>query len=126
MQLDEQGLRLAERWGGRPMTGTRSLRNLLTTGSSIRRVLGAALLTITALCAANAGALREEAVAAQDETKWSFLRRLILAIAAERQKKAAIWGPEHCQDTWHRNEPEFWRARTASCGRNIGPVWALP
>jgi hypothetical protein len=46
-----------------------------------------------ALCAANAGALREEAVAAQDETKWSFLRRLILAIAAERQKKAADLGP---------------------------------
>jgi hypothetical protein len=31
----------------------------------------------------------EGAVAAQDEPKWSFLRRLILAIAAERQKKAA-------------------------------------
>jgi hypothetical protein len=31
----------------------------------------------------------EGAEAAQDETKWSFLRRLILAIAAERQKKAA-------------------------------------
>jgi hypothetical protein len=33
--------------------------------------------------------LDEEAVAAQDETRWSFLRRLILAIAAERQKKTA-------------------------------------
>jgi hypothetical protein len=30
----------------------------------------------------------EGAVAAQDEPKWSFLRRLILAIAAERQKAA--------------------------------------
>jgi hypothetical protein len=30
----------------------------------------------------------EAAVTAQDETKWSFLRRLIVAIA-ERQKKAA-------------------------------------
>ena len=30
----------------------------------------------------------EAAVAAQDKTKWSFLRRLIVAIA-ERQKKAA-------------------------------------
>ena len=27
-------------------------------------------------------------VADEDETKWSFLRQLILAIAAERQKKA--------------------------------------
>jgi hypothetical protein len=27
-------------------------------------------------------------VAGEDEAKWSFLRRLILAIAADRQKKA--------------------------------------
>ena len=26
--------------------------------------------------------------AGEDETKWSFLRRLILALASERQKKA--------------------------------------